>query len=126
MAAGAQYFVQTVALLEALRATQMEAIEEAATLCANRIAKGGLIFLFGSGHSRMMCEEMTPRQGGFVGFYALVEHALSKHAAIVGPNGLRGPLHLEKCPGYAEQILQSFRFGLQDAFIIVPPAASTR
>ncbi len=105
--------------LAALRSTQLGAIEQAAALCAERIARGGLIFLFGAGHSRMMCEEMTPRQGGFVGFYALVEHALSNHAAIVGPNGLRGPLHLEKYAGYAEELLRSFRFGPHDAFIII-------
>jgi len=99
--------------------TQMPAIEKAAQICAERIAAGGLIFLFGSGHSRMMAEEMTPRQGCFVGFYALVEHAISNHAAIIGPNGLRPPLHLEKYEGYAEEILKSFKFGPQDAFIII-------
>lgn len=119
MGAASEYFARTMERLDALHATQLGAIEQAAALCAERIARGGLIFLFGSGHSRMMCEEMTPRQGGFVGFYALVEHALSNHASIVGPNGLRGPLHLEKCPGYAEELLRSFRFGPHDAFIII-------
>ena len=59
----------------------------------------------------MMCEEMTPRQGCFVGFVALVELALSNHAAIVGANGLRAPLYLENYEGYAEQILKGFHFG---------------
>ena len=72
------------------------------------IGAGGLVFLFGAGHSRMMCEEMTPRQGALVGFCALVELALSNHAAIVGANGLRAPLHLEKYEGYAEEILKGF------------------
>jgi uncharacterized phosphosugar-binding protein len=67
----------------------------------------------------MMCEEMTPRQGGFVGFFALVEAAVSNHASIVGVNGLRGPLFLEKVEGYAEEILDSFRFGPDDAFILI-------
>ncbi len=117
--AGLEYYTRTVALLEELCASQGDALAHAADLCAARIAKGGLIFLFGSGHSRMMCEEMTPRQGGFVGFYALVEQALSNHATIVGPNGLRAALHLERCTGYAEKILESFRFGPHDAFIII-------
>jgi hypothetical protein len=34
---------------------------------------------------------------------------------IVGPNGLRKSLHLEKTPGYAEQILRNFSFGPADA-----------
>jgi uncharacterized phosphosugar-binding protein len=113
------YFEKTAALLESLRKTQLPAIEKAAELCADRISKGGLVFLFGNGHSRMMCEEMTPRQGCFPGFVALVELALSTHASIVGTNGLRAPLHLEKYEGYAEEILKSFKFGPNDAMIVI-------
>jgi len=113
------FFDQAITLLQELRRTQTEVIQQAADLCADRIARGGLVFLFGNGHSRMMAEEMTPRQGGYVGFFALVETALSNHAAIVGANGLRAPLYLENYEGYAEQILRSFHFGPHDAFIIV-------
>jgi len=94
-------------------------IDCAAEICANSIGNGGLVFLFGNGHSRMMCEEMTPRQGCYTGWVALVELALSNHANIVGTNGLRGPLHLEKYEGYAEQILKGFRFGPHDAFVVI-------
>ncbi len=119
MAIGLEYFGRVMARLAHLKETQQEAIEAAAALCADRIAQGGLVFLFGSGHSRILCEEMTPRQGGFVGFYALVEQALSNHFAIVGPNGLRGPLYLENYEGYAEQLLKNIRFGPNDAFIVI-------
>jgi uncharacterized phosphosugar-binding protein len=117
--AAQNYFDQTLALLERIRATGLPEIDQAAGICARSIANGGLVFLFGAGHSRMMCEEMTPRQGCFVGFFALVELALSNHASIVGANGLRAPLHLEKFEGYAEEILKSFRFGPHDAFIVI-------
>lgn len=110
---------QAVTLLEELKRTQANVIQKAAELCADRIARGGVVFLFGAGHSRMMCEEMTPRQGCFVGFVALVEMALSNHAAIIGCNGLRTSLYLENYEGYAEQILRSFHFGPQDAFLII-------
>ena len=119
MSASSIYFERTMALLERLRETQTPAIEQAADICARRIAGGGLVFLFGAGHSRMLCEEMTPRQGCFPGFVALVEMALSTHFSIVGPNGLRPPLYLEKYEGYAEEILKGFKFGANDAFIII-------
>jgi len=48
-----------------------------------------------------------------------VELALSNHADILGANGLRAPLHLEKYEGYAEEILKSFHFGPHDAFIVI-------
>jgi uncharacterized phosphosugar-binding protein len=119
MNAAQNYFDETSRLLARIRETQMAAIERAAEICAGSIASGGLVFLFGNGHSRMMCEEMTPRQGCFPGFVALVELSLSNHAAIVGANGLRAPLHLEKYGGYAEEILKSFKFGPRDAFIVI-------
>src|SRR5499426_2524613 len=119
MFAAQTYFDKTLQLLNHMRETQTPAIERAAEICADSIAGGGLVFLFGNGHSRMMCEEMTPRQGCFPGFVALVELALSNHAAIVGANGLRAPLHLEKYEGYAEQILKGFNFGPHDAFVII-------
>jgi uncharacterized phosphosugar-binding protein len=117
--AATTYFERTLALLEQIRETELPNIDRAAEICANSIARGGLVFLFGNGHSRMMCEEMTPRQGCFVGFFALVELALSNHASIVGTNGLRAPLYLEKFEGYAEEILKGFHFGPDDAFIVI-------
>jgi uncharacterized phosphosugar-binding protein len=119
MSAATDYFDRTQTLLARLRATQLPAIERAAELCADRIARGGLVFMFGAGHSRMMCEEMAPRQGCFVGFYSWAEQAVSQHCATIGMNGLRGPLFLEKIEGYAEQLLASFKFGANDAFIII-------
>src|ERR1017187_3012073 len=119
MSSAAEYFDKTTALLAELRAHELANIEAGAEVCANAIAQGGLVFLFGNGHSRMMCEEMTPRQGCFPGFVALVELALSNHANIVGMNGLRAPLFLEKYEGYAEEILKGFRFGPHDAFIVI-------
>jgi uncharacterized phosphosugar-binding protein len=117
--AGLTFYEQVMNLLQELKRTQADMIQKAGELCADRIARGGLVFLFGNGHSRMMCEEMTPRQGCYVGFVALVEMALSNHAAIIGANGLRTSLYLENYQGYAEQILSSFHFGPNDAFIII-------
>lgn len=117
--AAGRYFETSMELLRQLRETQSGAIDQAAALCAEKIANGGLVFLFGNGHSRMMCEEMTPRQGCFVGWVAFVELALSNHASIVGANGLRAPLYLEKYEGYSEELLKSFHFGPHDAFIVI-------
>jgi uncharacterized phosphosugar-binding protein len=119
MNAAITYFDKTLSILHHIRETQVANIERAAEICAESIANNGLVFLFGNGHSRMMCEEMTPRQGCFVGWVALVELSLSNHANIVGPNGLRAPLYLEKYEGYAEEILKGFKFGPHDSFIVI-------
>ena len=98
---------------------QRDALDRAAALCTEAIAADGLVHLFGCGHSRMLCEEMTPRQGCFVGWHTIVELGLTYHNLIVGPNGLRQSLHLEKTPGYAEQILRNFAFGPKDVLIVI-------
>src|SRR6266699_5648123 len=119
MKAALSYFEKALDLLREVREQELSAIDQAAEICTSSIAAGGLVFLFGNGHSRMLCEEMTHRQGCFPGFVALVELALSNQAAIIGANGLRAPLYLENYEGYAEQILRGFHFGPNDAFIVI-------
>ena len=109
-----------MARLPGLLSQQRPALDRAAALCTDAaIAADGLVHLFGCGHSRMMAEEMTPRQGCYVGWHTIVELGLSFHNLIVGPNGLRQSLHLEKTLGYAEQILRNFAFGPKDVLIVI-------
>src|SRR5881227_2771266 len=117
--AAERFYQAALARLQGLLDGQRDALDRAAALCTEAIAADGLVHLFGCGHSRMLCEEMTPRQGCFVGWHTIVELALSFHNLIVGPNGLRQSLHLEKTPGYAEQILRNFAFGAHDVLIII-------
>src|SRR5213594_4658152 len=119
LAAAERYVHEATARLPALLESQRAALDRAAALCTDAIAADGLVHLFGCGHSRMMCEEMTPRQGCFVGWHTIVELGLSFHNLIVGPNGLRQSLHLEKTLGYAEQILRNFAFGPKDVLIVI-------
>jgi uncharacterized phosphosugar-binding protein len=119
LAAAERYFHEACARLQPLLDDQREALDRAAELCTDAIAADGLVHLFGCGHSRMMCEEMTPRQGCYVGWHTIVELGLTFHNLIVGPNGLRQTLHLEKTLGYAEQILRNFAFGPKDVMIVV-------
>src|SRR5438132_6689010 len=112
--AAERYYRDALARLHQLLDAQRAALDQSAAICTDAIAADGLVHLFGCGHSRMMCEEMTPRQGCFVGWHSIVELGLTFHNLIVGPNGMRQRLHLEKTPGYAEQILRNFAFGPRD------------
>jgi uncharacterized phosphosugar-binding protein len=113
------YHTVASAVIEKLRDSQTETIVAAARICADSISQGGLVVLFGTGHSGMMVDEMTPRQGCFVGFYPLVELALRNYSTIAGSNSLRACLYLEKYEGYAREIFRSVHFGDRDAFIII-------
>ena len=117
--AAERFFRAALDRLSSLLDSQRPALDQAAAWCTEAIATGGLVHLFGCGHSRMMCEEMTPRQGCFVGWHTIVELGLTHHNLVVGPNGLRQALHLEKTLGYAEQILRNFAFGPTDVLIVI-------
>ncbi|HXG09598.1 MAG TPA: SIS domain-containing protein [Gemmataceae bacterium] len=119
LSAADRFYHEALARLQQLLEPQRDALDRAAALCTEAIAADGLVHLFGCGHSRMLCEEMTPRQGCFVGWHTIVELGLTYHNPIVGPNGLRQSLHLEKTPGYAEQILRNFAFGPRDVMIVI-------
>src|SRR5437870_11953556 len=101
--AASSFFDQAMQLLERLKRTQADVIQQAADLCTDRIAKGGLVFLFGNGDSRMMCEEMTLRQCCFSGFAALVHIASSNQSAIMRVDGLRATLYMVNYERDAEQ-----------------------
>lgn len=105
-------------LLARLAATQGPAIEEAAHWCADAIAADGLVHLFGTGHSRIPVEEMFPRYGSFPGFNPIVELSMTFHTEVVGANGQRQAMFIERTPGLAEVILGNFSFGPDDVMIV--------
>jgi uncharacterized phosphosugar-binding protein len=105
-------------LLNRIRETQIEPIGAAAHLCADSIAAGGLVHLFGAGHSRIPVEEIFPRHGSFPGFHPIVELSLTYHTQVVGANGQRQAMFLERIEGFGEVILRNFIFGGRDSFII--------
>lgn len=107
-----------IALLERIRDTQSDAIERASELCAKAIAAGGLVHTFGTGHSRIPVEEMFPRYGSYPGFHPIVELSMTFHTQVVGANGQRQAMFIERTPGLAEVILANFRFSPDDAMLI--------
>lgn len=113
-----RYLDEAAAIIERIASTQVEAIDRAAVICANAIASGGLVHAFGTGHSRIPVEELFPRHGSFPGFHPIVELSLTNHTQIVGTNGQRQAMWLEKLEGFGDVILRNFDFGPDDAFII--------
>ncbi len=105
-------------VLTTLSETQGPAIEQAADLCADAIAGGGLVHLFGTGHSRIPVEEMFPRYGSYPGFHPIVELSTTFHTQVVGANGQRQAMFIERVEGLAEVILSNFRLGPPDVMMV--------
>src|SRR5207253_4070276 len=101
------YLQQCRGLIEAVEA-QSAAINTAADWFAQTILAGRMVHIFGSGHSRILVEEMWPRYGSFPGFNPIVELSLTFHNPVVGANGQRQAMFLENVSGLAERILRNF------------------
>ena len=112
------YLEKCRGLLEAV-AAQQSSIEKVADWFAGTILAGRMVHLFGSGHSRILVEEMWPRYGSFPGFNPIVELSLSFHNLVVGANGQRQAMFLENVPGLAARILRNFDLSPQDSALVV-------
>ncbi|MEP6617562.1 MAG: SIS domain-containing protein [Ginsengibacter sp.] len=98
---------------------QEEKIATAAGWFSKTILSGHMVHLFGSGHSRIMVEEMWPRYGSFPGFNPIVELSLTYHNNVVGPNGQRQAMFLENVKGLSERILRNFGLDEEDTALII-------
>ena len=98
---------------------QLPLIGQAADWFAETILTGRMVHVFGSGHSRIMVEEMWPRYGSFPGFNPIVELSLSFHNLVVGANGQRQAMFLENVSGLAARILRNFDLSDQDTALVI-------
>jgi uncharacterized phosphosugar-binding protein len=105
-------------VLDHIETTQLPTIAEVASMCADSIGSGGLVHLFGTGHSRIPVEEMFPRYGSYPGFHPIAELSMTFHTQIAGANGQRQAMFIERVEGLAEVILSNFVFGAHDMMIV--------
>jgi uncharacterized phosphosugar-binding protein len=118
MTPAAEYLAHSRRLIDAVEA-QLSAISQAADWFAETILAGRMVHLFGSGHSRILVEEMWPRYGSFPGFNPIVELSLSFHNLVVGANGQRQAMFLENVPGLAVRILRNFDLSPLECALVI-------
>ena len=114
----ADYLEKARSLVTTVEA-QREAMGRAADWFAETILAGRMVHVFGSGHSRILVEEMWPRYGSFPGFNPIVELSLTFHNLVVGANGQRQAMFLENVSGLAERILRNFDLSPKDTALVV-------
>lgn len=118
MSLTSQYIQKSRAILDTVE-QQSDAIQQAAQWFSQTILAGRMVHLFGSGHSRIMVEEMWPRYGSFPGFNPIVELSLSFHNLVVGANGQRQAMFLENVPGLAQRILRNYDLSKLDSALVI-------
>jgi uncharacterized phosphosugar-binding protein len=106
-----RYFDRLSELMDEVRA-QGEQIEAASKIIAGCIGAGGIVHVFGSGHSHMMAEEVFHRAGGLFAFNAMLDVNLTSFGTLTA--GM-----VERAEGYAPVILDSFDVRPGEVVIVV-------
>lgn len=99
--------------LQSVFFSQEENLEKAAEIIADSLARGGYLYVFGTGHSMILALEMFYRAGGLVRVYPLFDLSLSGFGSA-----LRSTF-LERTPGYAKAVLDSVPIYPNSVLIIV-------
>ncbi len=110
------YFREAQKIYNRIHDTQIKNIQEAAALCAESIARDGLVHLFGSGHSVIPVLDVFPRYGSFAGFHPLMDSRLMWFQ-VLGSGGVRELLKLERTEGYVREFLSNIQFDPIDTLV---------
>ncbi len=68
---------------------------------------------------------MFPRYGSYPGFHPIVELSMTFHTQVVGANGQRQAMFIERVEGLAEAILSNFELGPPDVMIVFSAGGGT-
>jgi len=112
-----KYFGLAQNVYDKIRSTQLVNIQRAGDFAADSIARGGLVHLFGSGHSVIPVLDVFPRYGSFAGFHPLLDSRLMWFQ-VRGAGGVRELLKLERTEGYIQEFLGNFKFEPFDTMVV--------
>jgi len=101
-----QYRDRITQVMTRLWDTQTANIEKVSEAMADCISKGGLVHLFGSGHSVLPVQDMFPRYGAYAGFHPMMDIRLM-WTNVIGSGGAKGLLWLERREGYAPVLFEN-------------------
>lgn len=108
------YQEEVTKIITSIAETQQEAIKAGAKILAETVAEGRLINVIGpGGHSNIAVEEVLWRAGGLVAINAILDP---------GTNVIHGAKRsniIERTPGYARAVFDSYRLREGDALVIV-------
>ncbi len=109
-----QYLNQITEIFQRIESHEQESIQRAAAVMADSIMKDQVIHVIGTGgHSNIAAEELIWRTGGLVPINAMLD------AGIQVANGAKRSNYVERTPGYAKTVLESYGVKKGEVIIIV-------
>lgn len=108
-----EYLNNLQSVLGKIIETQLPQIERAAKSFADALSNDRPVFLFGTGHSHMLAEELFYRAGGIVMIQPMLEPDLMLHISASGST-LK-----ERETGYAQRLFESYGLQKGDVLLII-------
>jgi uncharacterized phosphosugar-binding protein len=108
-----EYFEKVLHAIEEVKNEESENIEISAKAVFDTLESDGLIYVFGTGHSHMLAEEMFYRAGGLVTVYPVLSSCFMLH------EGAEHSSESERTPGLARRLLESYRITSKDLLLII-------
>jgi len=113
MALSAQQFMEkALQICHEAATSQVEAIQGAAVAICDAFESGGHLWVFGTGHSHMMVEEIWGRAGGLTDIRPILEPSLMLHEGL-----LKSSL-LERQAGLATTLLEIHAISAGDCLLV--------
>ncbi len=112
MKKSAEYFSNLMRILSEVTEKQMPAIDKCSEAFAAALKNDRTIFLFGTGHSHMLAEELFYRAGGLVKLQPVLETSLMLHESASKST------EIERLQGYAEILFNSYNMKKDDVIVI--------
>ena len=113
METAARFFDHAQRKLQEVLEHEMPNIQAAAELVTASCAQGGKFYVFGSGHSHMIAEELYLRAGGLCLVHGILPPELMLHEM---PNK---STFLERVEGYAQALVELHRVDEKDTVLVV-------
>ncbi len=108
-----EYIYQIKKLLETVENREETAMNQAAHKIANTIQSGGIIHLFGSGHSSILVNEVYYRAGGLVPVQPILHEPLMLHKGAIQL------AQLERENNYAKQFMKNQDIRKNDIVFVI-------
>lgn len=110
---GAQHYIDAVTtVLDVVAVSEQDALRRAAEMITRSIQAGGMLYLFGTGHSHMMAEEGHYRAGGLAPVCPILVTGLMLHESASAST------RLERTPGVVAAALERYPLAAGDTLIV--------
>ena len=113
------FYEEMLKVVDVLEGKEMDNIRNASEVCAETIAQGGVVHVFGSGHSVGFGMELAGRPGSLVPFHTIVTSDFVLHGKVTLEEFKDPDNIFERRADIADRLYDLYDIRPQDSFIII-------